>query len=72
MDSFSRMVRRSCSDCGSPLLKWTTAAGLLALVPASLRPRVIEGLSFYGADSEAWKCGKCPAFGIFGPLEMAL
>lgn len=72
MDSFGRMARRSCNECGSSLLQWTTAAGLLWLVPVELRARVIEGARFFGNHADAWKCGTCSNFGIFGPLEMAL
>lgn len=41
------------------------------LVPAPLRHRVYEILRFVGAKSEAWLCGKCSNFGVFGPTEMA-
>jgi len=72
MDSFARMARRSCNECGSALLTWTTVENLFFLVQPEHRNRVLEAQRFYGNNADAWKCGKCFAFGVFGPLEQGL
>jgi len=72
MDSFARMARSSCNECGSSILTWTDVQALFFLVAPEYRKRVLEAKAFYGSRAEAWKCAKCFAFGVFGPTEYAL
>ena len=72
MDSFGKMARRTCNECGSGLIQWTTAFELAYLVAPMLRVRVFDLIRWCGADAEAWHCARCANFGVFGPLEMAL
>ncbi len=72
MDSFARMARRSCNECGSNMLSWQPVEKLFMLVPLDLRKRVLEGMRFFGNHADSWLCGQCSNFGIFGPTEFAL
>lgn len=72
MDSFARMARRACNECGSTLLSWQPVEKLFMLLPLELRKRAIEGARFFGNDADSWLCAKCSNFGIFGPTEVML
>lgn len=72
MDSFGRMARRSCTECGSGLIIWSTALDLALVVDASARIRIFELIRWCGAEAEAWRCASCQNFGVFGPMEMAV
>lgn len=67
-DSFSRLMRMSCDECGSNKLDWSNAAQLLGVVGFQYRARVRELIGFVGVDADAWFCSRCGAFGAFGPL----
>lgn len=72
MDSFAKMARRTCSDCGSGLIVWSTALDLALVVDPSMRVRVFELIRWCGADAQAWRCAACANFGVFGAVEMAV
>lgn len=65
MDTFARLARSSCNECGSSLITWTTVRELAFYVLPELRKRVFELADFCGYDAEAWVCRKCSYFGAF-------
>jgi hypothetical protein len=73
MEAWSRMARPRCSECGHQPLGWTTAVQLLLVLDdLEERKRLAELIRFVGGDSDAWRCEKCGAWGVFGPAEALL
>jgi hypothetical protein len=67
------MARRTCTECGSGLIQWMTAVDLLLTTPdLGERKRLAELVNLVGGDSDAWRCGHCGNWGVFGPSEIAV
>ena len=62
--SFNRMVRRECSECGSPDITWSTV-GAVAEGPEPFRTHAREAVPVVGASADAWTCDRCGGFGAF-------
>lgn len=66
MAGISRMVRKSCTECGKSDLQW----GTLDEMRASLGPErgdLNDLRRFMSGKSEMWMCRDCGNFGVFGP-----
>lgn len=73
MDSWSRMARQSCPDCGSRRLRWMAAVDLPFFVDdLASRKRAVEVIAWEGGDSDAWLCTECGYWGIFGPTSFVI
>jgi hypothetical protein len=73
MSAFARMVRKSCSQCGSASITWGHVSDLKAQRAVSRKVlKDIEQLGvMFGAGAEAWWCNECDEFGVFGPTEFS-
>lgn len=61
-DDLAKVLRTSCSACGSSAIEWTDldaarAAGI----------DVDELVAAVGAVEEVWRCLRCDEWGFFGP-----
>jgi hypothetical protein len=64
--AFAKSARRTCSECGSQNIVWTTA-GALAVQdgPKQAVDAAREIVPMMGADAEAWWCKDCAGAGFF-------
>lgn len=68
--SLARMFRRECTECGSRDLRWSTAVDLLLNAPTpEARTELRDIVRETGGDGDAWLCGACHGYGVFGPMQ---
>lgn len=64
--AFAQSTRRTCSECGSAQIVWTTAGGLATQDgPKQAVDAAREVVPLLGADAEAWWCRDCAGAGFF-------
>lgn len=72
MRSLARMMRRNCSGCAGPSIRWGSVADLRArLSDREALRQLAEGEAMCGPVSEAWWCLDCGEYGLFGPAEFS-
>lgn len=60
-----QVLRRVCSDCGSPKIKWAALGLLVDQLPMSRRKMAMQGLYYFGPGARAWMCRDCNTLGVF-------
>ena len=64
--AFAQSARRTCSECGSTRIVWTTAGALADQDgPKQAVDAAREVVPMLGADAEAWWCRDCAGAGFF-------
>lgn len=71
MDSFARLARTHCSDCGRSGLVWYSAKELAFHLRPSERKGLFDLMGFTGGTADAWLCKGCRAWGVWAPHEFA-
>ncbi len=74
--ALARMMRPTCTECGSGDLLRGRVVEVMGAVTPEQRRDLAEGLAWLeragemaGADSQAWICRACGEMGIFGGMH---